>query len=243
MLWNFTQGIMEKFQQFDNALLNSAGLNRQAVFNLDALPADIAAPVRASCTSSHAYRQLILIGHAGRTLWEAVTASAIDSDDPIDDFSMQTVRRWFAQCHAQNAYEIVYPGTQVIALQRLGHLAGWHHASPFMVGIDGEWGTWYAYRAVVVADTDFELTTPVRSAHPCETCDHKVCIKSCPGAAMEGDRFDLAKCVGYRKREDSSCKTTCLARVSCPVGSEHRYCDAQIRHTYSGSMRAIERYY
>lgn len=234
---------MEKFQLFDNALLNSVGLNREAVFNIDALPAEIAAPVRASCTSSRAYRQLILIGHAGRTLWESVTASGVRSEDPIDDFSMQAVRRWFSQCHAQNAYEIVYPGTQAIGLQRLGQLAGWHHASPFMVGIDWEWGSWYAYRALVVADTHFEPTTPARSEHPCETCDHKICIASCPAAAMDGGQFELAKCVGYRKREGSSCKATCVARVSCPVGSAHRYCDEQIQHTYSGSMRAIERYY
>lgn len=235
--------IMDKFQLFNNALLNDAGLNRQAVFNIDALPADLAAPLQAGCTSSRTYRQIILIGHAGRTLWESVTASGIVSDDPIDDFSMQTVRRWFAQCHAHNAYEIVYPGTQLIALQRLGQLAGWHHPSPFMVGIDQQWGTWYAYRAVVVADTHFEPTAAVRGAHPCATCGDKVCIASCPAAAMDGGRFDLAKCVGYRKRDGSSCKTTCVARVSCPVGSEHRYCDAQICHTYSGSMRAIERYY
>jgi len=234
---------MQNYQLLDNALLNSAGLNRQAVFNLDALPQEITAPVAAGCTSSRPYRQLILIGHAGRTMWESVTASGIKSDNPIDDFSTQTVRQWFARCHPQNNYEIVYPGTQVIGLQKLGLLAGWHHASPFMVGIDRDWGTWYAYRALVVADTDFAPTIPARSAHPCDSCEHKICITSCPARAMDQGQFDLGKCVGYRKQEGSRCKTTCLARVSCPIGSEHRYCDAQIHHTYLGSMRAIERYY
>ncbi len=35
---------MEDFQAFDHELLDSAGLNRQAVFDIDTLPADIAAP-------------------------------------------------------------------------------------------------------------------------------------------------------------------------------------------------------
>lgn len=234
---------MENFQLFNSATLDSAGLNRQAVFDLDALPDEILLPVKASCSPSRPYRQLILIGHAGRTLWESVIASGITSTDPIDDFSMQTVRQWFAQCYPQHSYEIVYPGTQAIGLQRLGQLAGWHHASPFMVGIDSEWGSWYAYRALVVADTHFEPTKPAHSAHPCETCDHKICVARCPAGALDGGQFDLAACIGYRKQEGSGCKATCLARVSCPVGSAHRYSDAQIRHTYSLSMQAIERYY
>lgn len=236
-------GSMEKFQIFDTALLDSAGLNRQAVFNIDDLPADVATSVGEHCSTVSAGRQLILIGHAGRKLWECVKAAGTDSENPIDDFTVRTVRRWFAQCQAQNAYEIIYPGTQAIGLQRLGQLAGWHHPTPFMVGIDSEWGTWYAYRAVVVADTAFAPTRPVQSASPCATCDHKVCIASCPAAAMEGGRFDLGKCIGYRKQEGSSCKATCLARISCPAGSMHRYCDEQIHHSYSISMRFIERYY
>lgn len=234
---------MEAFQLFDNSLLNKAGLNRQAVFDFDGLPEDIAAPLRESCHAILPCRQLILIGHAGRTLWEAMRASGIESEDPIDDFTVQTVGQWFAQCQPHNAYEIIYPGPQLIGLQRLGKLAGWHHAAPFMVGIDKEWGSWFAYRAVVVADTAFEPSKPLRSEHPCESCDHKICIASCPAGAMNEGKFDLAKCAAYRKQADSRCKATCVARVSCPVGSAHRYCDEQIHHSYSRSMQVIERYY
>lgn len=229
-------------QTFDNTLLNAAGLNRQAIFNIDQLPADISAAVRAACTSTVAFRQLILIGHAGRTLWDCVTASGIDSKDPIDDFSMQTVKRWFDSCQPQNAYEFIYPGPHPIGLQRLGQLAGWHHATPFKVGIDAEWGTWFAYRALVVADTDFEPSKPIESEPPCQSCSHRICIASCPASALEGGQFDFAKCAGYRMQAESLCKATCLARTSCPVGSSHRYRDAQIAHSYLLSLRAIERY-
>ena len=233
---------MKKLQPFDNALLNRAGLNRQAVFNLDDLPGKMAASVRASCTSGRAGRQLILIGHAGRQFWTSLKASGVDSEHPIDDFSIQCVQQWFAACQAHNSYEIIYPGTAAIGLQRLGQLAGWHHATPFMLGIDREWGTWYAYRAVVVADTEFAPTQPMDSAPPCISCDHRVCIRSCPASALDAGQLDLGKCVAYRKQADSRCKATCLARLSCPVGSRHRYDEEQIQHSYTHSMRYIERY-
>lgn len=234
---------MDQFQTFDTSLLDSAGLNRHAVFNVRDLPAEIAESARSSATSVDSYRQLILIGHAGRKLWESLRATGIKSENPVDEFSSQAVKRWFAERYPENCHEIIYPGTRAIGLQRLGQLAGWHHATPFMVGIDREWGTWYAYRAVAVADTAFEPSKPTESESSCKACSHRICITRCPGFAIEGGEFDLGKCVAYRKQEESSCKATCLARVSCPVGSAHRYCDEQIRHTYSISMKAIERYY
>jgi hypothetical protein len=233
---------METFQRFDNALLNNAGLNRQAVFDIDALPDDLAASIRTFCTGK-SYRQLILIGHAGKRLWESVKASGIASEHPIDDFSIQTVERWFAECHARVPYEMIYPSDHLIGLQRLGQLAGWHHASPLKIGIDQRWGTWFAYRAVVVANTTFEPTKPIRSKHPCKSCQHKPCITQCPAGALDSGSLDLEKCIGYRKQAGSSCKVTCIARMSCPVGSAHRYNDEQIRHIYSRSMQVIERYY
>jgi hypothetical protein len=233
---------MQGFQTFDPSLLDSAGLNRQAVFNIADLPADLVAAVQAASSLAHSWRQLILIGHAGKRLWESVKAAGIDSADPIDDFTVQTVRHWFAEQHPHNAFDIIYPGTQAIGLQRLGQLAGWHHASPLLVGIDSKWGTWFAYRAVVLADTMFEPSKPVDSPHPCYDCAGKPCIAGCPAGALDSGKLDLQQCIAYRKRADSLCKATCLARIACPMGSEHRYDDEQIRHTYSLSMQAIERY-
>jgi hypothetical protein len=234
---------MQTFQTFDATLLNNAGLLRQAVFNINELPPEVAASMREHCDPAVPCRQLILIGHAGRKLWECVKASGIDSPDPIDNFTVNTVRQWFAACQPHNRYDIIYPGTRPIGLQSLGKLAGWHHASPFMVGIDSEWGTWYAYRAAVVADTNFEPTKRIERTSPCSSCDHRICIASCPAGAMDEGQFDLKKCVAYRKQEESRCADTCVARTSCPVGREHRYTDEQIRHSYSISLRVLQRYY
>lgn len=225
----------------DFTALNGAGLNLQAVLDLDQLPADAVAALRDRYDPAHRYRQLILIGHGGRSLWDAVKASGIGSENPIDDFSVRTVERWFAEQFPDTAGEIIYPGDIPADLQALGRIAGWHHASPFMLGINAEWGTWFAYRVVLLADTDLEPSRPVQTESPCVSCADRVCITSCPAGAMDGGSFALEKCIGYRRQASSRCKATCVARVSCPVGSAHRYGDEQMRHAYSISLREIER--
>jgi len=231
---------LHQCQPFHHAFFNDAGLNLQAIFNLDQLPTDM---IAALDSPSEQYRQLILIGHGGKTLWESLKSSGIQSENPIDDFSIRAIEQYFVHHLPDNCYDVIYPGVRPVGLQELGKLAGWHHASPFMVGINEAWGTWYAYRAVVLADTNFETTLPVQDLSPCDGCQHKICIDQCPASALAGGLFDLQKCIGYRKQPASKCKATCLARVSCPVASVHRYSDEQIRYHYSISMKTIEQKY
>lgn len=221
---------------FPGQALTQNGLNRHAIFNVAELPEAIRTTLGAE------NGQLILIGHGGKRLWEAVTASGHSGSDPIDDFTVATLQHWFAEHLAGHRYRILYPGEQPIPLQTLGQLADWHHPSPFMVGIDAEWGTWFAYRAVILADTDFLPTVPLDRSHPCLTCQDKPCLASCPAEALDGGHFALQKCLGYRMQAQSKCQFTCLARVSCPVGAVHRYDEAQLRHTYAISLKAIARY-
>lgn len=224
----------------DFTLLNRAGLNLQAVLQLDELPAEMLAPLRDRFDPAGRYRQLILIGHAGKSLWDSVKASGIDSENPIDDFTVETLERWFATHFADQAHAVIYPGDIPVGLQALGKIAGWHHPSPFMVGISEKWGTWYAYRAVLLADTELPPSQPVRGASPCDRCASRVCIASCPAGALADGAFALDKCLAYRRAPSSRCKATCIARISCPVGAEHRYGDEQIEHSYSMSMQVIE---
>ena len=112
-----------------------------------------------------------------------------------------------------------------------------------MVGIDTEWGSWFAYRAALLADTDFLPFLPVDRSSPCKTCQEKPCIAACPANALEGGDFSLQKCIAYRRRTGSKCQFTCLARVDCPVGAEHRYDDEQLRHSYGRSLEDLKKYF
>lgn len=222
----------------DFAALDAVGLNLHAVFALDQLPDAL----RNECDPARNYSQLILIGNGGRAMWQAILREGGRSADPIDDFSVREVRRWLAAQASGRSYEIVYPGERLVGLQSLGECAGWHFASPFMVGINERWGTWFAYRVAVLADTDFEPTRPVPGESPCTACRPRPCVSACPGKAIEDSGFNLADCVRYRLRADSACQTTCMARLACPVRAEHRYDDEQIRHAYTISLRFIEQY-
>jgi len=223
---------------FPAEFLNQTGLNRQHVFDLATLPPE----VRQTLGASDGYRQLILIGHGGRRLWQCVKASVTSGEHPIDDYCVRTVARWFADFLPGRRYQIIYPGELTVGLQQLGKLAGWHQPSPFMVGIDPEWGSWFAYRALVLADTDFLPFRPVDRANPCLSCHGQPCIAACPAGALAGGGFAFDLCRGHRLAEDSTCAATCLAREACPVGAEHRYAKEQLAHSYTRSLTMIRHY-
>lgn len=226
---------MSGFQPFPGDALARCGLNRQHVFDL----ADLPPAVIATLGDTAPWRQLVLLGHGGKALWDCVKAAGIAGEHPIDDFTVRSIERCFAEHLPANRYRIVYPGDAPVGLQQLGALAGWHHAAPFMVGIDPDWGSWYAYRAVVLADTGFCPSPTVDRGSPCTSCQARPCVTACPAAAMDGGRFALEQCIAYRMRDDSKCIHTCLARIACPVGGEHRYDDDQLRHAYSISLRTL----
>lgn len=213
--------------------LNAQGLNLQAVFNVADLPADVQAAL--AVEAGGPYRQLLLIGHLGGLLWQQLAAAGMEGEHPIDTFSRTQMAAWLARLQSDLRYRFIFPGPTAVGLQRLGQLAGWHHASPFMVGVHAAWGSWFAYRAVVLADTSLAPTPPLVSASPCDACPGHICVSQCPAGALDGG-FNLSACLDYRHQPDSACQDRCLARNSCPVGPEHRYSDAQIRYHYGQSM-------
>lgn len=225
------------------APLAAQGLNLHAVIDVAALPGELAAGLVRDSAPAHACRQLVLIGNAGRALWAALKASGLDSADPIDDFSVDAVERWFAERLPGHRYTLLYPGETPVGLQALGRLAGWHHATPFMVGILPGWGSWFGYRVALLADTDLPPTPPLQVESPCLSCAARPCVAACPAQAMAGGEFDLRACVDHRRQPDSCCAHACMARDACPVGREHRYDEDHMRHTYDQSLRALARYF
>lgn len=222
-------------QAFPAEDLIKAGLNRQHVFALTALPETLRAELGAQARD----RQLILLGHGGRALWEAMQATApTNSTDPIDDYTRLAVNRCLKPILPPHAYRFLYPGKISIGLQRLGELAGWHHPSPFAIGIDAEWGSWFAYRALLLADSDFPLTAVVDRGNPCLSCNEQACLSACPAGAT-GMPFRLDACIDQRLQTASACVQDCLARRACPVARQHAYDNTQMAHSYSRSLLMI----
>lgn len=226
--------------------LDAQGLNLQAVFALDTLPAEVLQTLALNETERTRFKQLILVGHRGRRFWAALQERGMHGAHPMDQFVTECIATWMEGPLHGHTWRQVFPGPQAVGLQSLGRLAGWHHASPFWVGVHQDWGSWFAYRAVVLADTDLPLTPRLETPSPCDSCSEKPCIRACPAGALASAQtgaWQLRTCLDYRKQEGSPCQDRCLARNACPVGAAQRYDDAQISYHYLHSMQAIRRYY
>lgn len=226
--------------------LADKGLNLQAVFNINKLPSEILARLSDLVDELADYKHLIVFAHGGKLLWQQLKESPQYSEDPIDTYSESQIRQYFSTAHPSASIRFLYPGNDPVQLQTFGELAGWHFKSPFMVGINDVWGSWYAYRAVVLTDLD-SLATQQLGDHvyqpPCDSCEGKPCIEACPPKAVSESGLDMSLCIRYRKSENSECKVTCLARVNCPIGTEHRYSDEQIKYHYQCSLDTIVKLY
>jgi hypothetical protein len=220
------------------AMLDAQGLNLHAVFNMRDLPASILDTLP---PQEHDYRQLLLIGHGGTLLWRRLALSGMTGEHPVDTFSRTRIAAWLEREHPGRAYCFVYPGPAPVGLQRLGELAGWHHASPFMLGVNQDWGSWFAYRAVVLADTHLDPTPPGQGPSPCDSCATHACVSQCPARALD-QGYDLQACLDYRLQPDSACRDRCLARNACPAGAAHRYSDAQIGYHYGLSLKMVKKW-
>lgn len=222
--------------------LAASGINLHAVFDLADLPPEVRDSLDEDARGR--FTQLILLGHLGRGFWTALQRRGMHGSDPVDSFATECVKSWMQGPMAGHAWRQVFPGPQLVGLQRLGALAGWHHASPFWVGVDAEWGSWFAYRAVVLADTALPATPRRVLASPCETCAHQACVKACPAGALASgaaESWRLQACLDYRRQPGSACQDRCLARNACPVGESYRYGDGQIAYHYLNSMQVVRK--
>ena len=77
---------------------------------------------------------------------------------------------------------------------------------------------------------------PAPEPNPCESCLGQPCLTACPAGATALTGFRVEACVGYRLRPASPCAGDCPARRACPVGREHAYSEAQMRHAYGVSL-------
>lgn len=245
--------------EFHSHFLHEAGLPLQAAIPIADLPSELHAELLQACPHAKQFRQLLLIANAGPRFWQAAQdywrqKQNVDSEyplpapeHPLDQFARHLAEQLMQEEIGKGIeYEVLYPGAFSINLQSLGQLLGWHTISPLMIGIHRQFGLWSAYRILMLANTDFASSLPkagntdaARVEAPCDSCRQRGCVQACPAQAIDEMGFHLAPCLEYRQRSDSLCRDTCVARLACPVGSEHRYSTEQIAYHYSQSLRML----
>ena len=199
--------------------------------------ADLGAP----STFHPSYRAAVLLGSAGASFWRMCREARREpAPDPLDRHTEHTVEQALKALRPADptvlaAYPFAHQRRIVPFLALLEGTTLLRYA-PFGVSLHARFGPWFAWRAVLLTEHALPPTAlPAQS--PCASCPTP-CVSACPAGAVAKAGFDWQLCVNHRVAE-ASCRATCLARVACPVGQEHRYTDEQMAYHYGISLRTI----
>ena len=221
--------------------LESKGINIFHAFNTDGISDVIESSVPHLTLSE--YPSTILIANAGPKFWNSMQVAGFGGVDPVDNYSIFLAQRYASEYLVANS-EILYPSDYPISLREIGSRTGWSFPSPIGITIHPRYGTWYAYRALFLVNTQIPATPVPNMKNPCDICDSKPCQSVCPVTAV-GDigAFDLDGCARFRIEDESPCSYQCISRNACPIGTEFRYTTEQMKYHYSRSRVSMSKYY
>ncbi|MEX0808624.1 MAG: ferredoxin [Dongiaceae bacterium] len=183
---------------------------------------------------------LLLLGHAGRSMWPAFEASPEMSDgapDPLDRWSRRLIDGLAQRFGATALYP--FGGPPYLPFQRWARRAEPVAPSPLGIFIHPEYGLWHGYRGALAFQARWPLAPADLRPVPCESCEARPCLHACPVDAFTPAGYAVADCRAHLDRSAGApCRDGgCLARRACPVGREFGYDDAQARF----HMRAFHR--
>ncbi|HEX7926169.1 MAG TPA: hypothetical protein VF678_01180, partial [bacterium] len=193
----------------DAAFAQARHLSARSGLSLPALasPADLTPP----------YRTALVLGSAGRPLWERLLAASEPDralPDPLDALTERSVEPLLdtlraADPTAQSAFPFRH-ARQLVPFQALTESRPWAQVRPLGILVHPRVGPWFAWRAVLL--TALEVPTSLHETReaPCVACASP-CVASCPARAVDKAGFRWGDCVDYRLAEEP-CRDTCLAR-------------------------------
>jgi len=164
--------------------------------------------------------------------------------DPVDEHAAHAIEGFRRQVEAVASTSLLWPSASYdpVPVTAIANRAGWAHRSPLGLGIHPEFGLWMAYRGVVLIAAPALPRRAASSASPCDSCEDRPCISSCPVGAVGGpDGLAVVPCFDERQRPGAPCGDGCRARLACPVGAAHRYGFEQLRHHTAAAVRSWRR--
>jgi hypothetical protein len=212
------------------ALLAQAGLELTGSLPIQAYDALVPPPWRSRELAPGA-RGALVVGNAGRTLWERFEKSAERAlaDDPLDRY----VRRVLAEAAsdwdppAAVAFYADRREGMYLPIVALARRAGFGTPGRIGVLIHPEYGPWLAIRAVLlVPESLAETSAP--AFDPCNGCPAP-CASACVGSAVGPQTLDARICYDTRLTHPA-CAGACAARSACVVGKQHAYSPEQLAH-------------
>jgi epoxyqueuosine reductase QueG len=212
------------------AELARAGLSLTGALRIAAYDSLVSPPWRAAELLPGA-RGALVVGNAGRALWERFQESAERAlaDDPLDRY----VRRVLAAAasHWDPPAAVAFYADRregvYLPIVALARRAGFGTPGRIGVLIHPQYGPWIAIRAVLLTPESL-VEEPVAPFDPCSGCPAP-CAAACVGLAVGARTLDARRCYDTRLA-DPACAGACAARSACVVGREHAYAPQQLAH-------------
>ncbi|MEM9277378.1 MAG: hypothetical protein AAGA76_02250 [Pseudomonadota bacterium] len=181
----------------------------------------------------------LLIGNQGPVMWEVLTASEEFADNLADPMNRWT-KRILDKLAVDASCDVFFPFDEPYwPFQRIAQSAMNVKPSPLGILIHSEFGLWHAMRGVLIFEKSHEFASHIsvlasaadNLIHPCDSCEDKPCLTTCPVGAFTGEELKVQSCFGHL---DSGTLPNCMdlgcrARNACPVGNDHRYHTDQVR--------------
>ncbi|QLF70498.1 ferredoxin [Peteryoungia desertarenae] len=186
-----------------------------------------------------AARSVVLIGAVGGSNWpsfETWQRQQGPVDHPLDRWS-QFVLEPIAAALGAKAYFPSEPPYQ--PFQRWAMEAEGLSTSPLGILIHPVYGLWHSYRGALAFDVELPTEQRPTLPSPCQSCESRPCLTTCPANAVSEEGFDVEACRIYlaSKAGDAGCmNSACKARNACPVGQAYRYGPAQLRFHMAALM-------
>ncbi len=165
-------------------------------------------------------RSLILLGPRQPGFWPHLTASAEWRDgtpDPVDRWSRRVIGR--IACDLQAKALFPFGGPPYSPFYQWALRTGRCWESPVRLLVHDTQGMWVSFRGALAMKQ--AMTFP-RGAKPCDSCQTRPCLTSCPAGALGAEGYDVPRCHAWLDGEGGECLSGgCLVRRACPASIGH----------------------
>jgi ferredoxin-like protein FixX len=165
---------------------------------------------------------IALVGNVGSRMWPHFDAARQKAADLTLDQWTEGVIEGIASDFGLDA---VYPfkGPPYHPFIQWAKRTGQLFSSPIGLTIHPDYGLWIAFRAALLIDHPVDDGGQAAD-HPCEACEEKPCLSTCPVGAFAKDGYDFQVCLDQVATPNNACREGgCLARIACPVARALRY--------------------
>lgn len=186
---------------------------------------------------------VVMVGNSGPQMWEkfAVSPERELDHDPLNTWTRTVVSAVAMALGADALYP--FSGPAYYPFQRWAARAEAVWSSPIGILIHPEVGLWHGYRAALIFEQRLALPLRVTLERPCDSCEERPCLKTCPVGAFTGEGYDVPSCVSFMSSQDGSdCVSLgCRARRACPVGTAFLYDPPQAEFHQQAFLRSHPR--